>query len=78
MRSVILCMFDKAPSLLREGVEVFHHFYRVLPQYPFPKDFYRPLTYPFVEHHKGDQISLCIFSEYLMKEIEKEQDHPQN
>jgi len=78
LRSVIDGIFDNpiSPSFLR--VEVFHQVYKALPLYPFPKVFYRPVSYPFVERHEGNRIRLCLYSDPAMNLIEKEQDFPEN
>ena len=78
LRLVIGNMFRNVPSLFVEGVEICNQLYKVLPEYPFPKDFYRPLNYPYIEFHKGSQKTLYIYADEVMKVIEKEQDYPLN
>ena len=78
LRSVVDCIFDKPVSPAFYRVEVFHQIYRVLPQYPFPKNYYRPLSYPFVEHYVGNQKKLYIYSDQIMRIVEKDQDRFQN
>lgn len=31
-----------------------------LKQHPFPEEFFRPLSYPYVEHHNGKDTNLCV------------------
>lgn len=45
------------------GVEVGYQLQKALREYPFPKDFYRPLNYPYIEVHKGNQSELIIFED---------------
>lgn len=77
-RSVIGSMFRRVPSQFVEGVEICTQLYKVLPEYPFPNDFYRPLDYPYVEFHKGSQKTLYIYVDEVMKVIEEEQNYPLN
>lgn len=77
-RASIDCMFRKVPSTYFEGVEVWPQLYKALNDFPFPQEFYRPLNYPFVEHHQGCQKTLYIYADQLMKAIETEQDFPSN
>lgn len=74
LRSIIGCMFHTKNSLFLGTVDICTQLYKVLPQYPFPIEFYRPLDYPFVEFHQGSQIIRYIFADEVMKVIEKEQD----
>ena len=74
-RSTIDCMFRKVPSPFFEGVDVCTQLYKALSEYPFPNQFYRPLNYPYVEFHEGDQKTLYIFADEVMKVIEKEQNY---
>ena len=74
LRSIIGCMFHTKHSLFYGTVDIYTQLYKVLTQYPFPNEFYRPLDYPFVEFHRGSQITLYIFADEVMKVIEKEQD----
>lgn len=77
-RRAIDGMFGTVPSLFVEGVEICTQLYKLLPRFPFPDEFYRPLNYPYVEFHKGGQTVLYIYSDRLLTEIEREQDFPLN
>lgn len=63
-RQLIGHVFDRS-RLFSEGVEVGTIFQKLLGRYPFPDEFYRPLRFPMVEHHKGSQISLKLQSAAL-------------
>jgi hypothetical protein len=78
LRTTIDCMFRTVPSLFSEGVDVGTQLYKALKDFPFPTDFYRPLNYPWIEHHKGHQKKLLIYTDEVLKMIELEQDFPQN
>lgn len=78
MRSVIDCMFGISPSPFSEEVEVSTQLYKVLPRFPFPLDFYRPLNYPYIEVHKGNQVTLYVYADEVMKLIESKQNYPLN
>lgn len=78
LKHLIGYMFDAVPSLFFEGVDIFSQLYKALPEYPFPKDFYRPLIYPLVEYYKDSTKTLYIHAGEVMKVIEKEQDYPLN
>lgn len=60
--------------LFSEGVEVDLIMQKHLSQYPFPDEFYRPLKFPFVEYHKGSQISLKMQSAALELVFQEEKD----
>ena len=77
-RSIVDCMFCKAPSWFSEGVEIWPQLYKFLKDFPFPTEFYRPLNYPWVEHHVGSQKKLLIYADEVMKVIEAGQDFPRN
>jgi len=78
LRRVIDCTFREVPSEFYEGVEVGTQLYRALKDFPFPTDFYRPLNYPWIEHHKDSQKKLLIYSDVILTEIEDEQDYSLN
>jgi hypothetical protein len=77
-RRAFQAVFDYVPAMGYEGVEAFLQLSKVLPEYPFPKQFYRPLAYPFVEVHKDGHMTLCISAEALSKEIQTAQVFSQN
>ena len=77
-RQAIDGMFRTVPSPFQHGVEICTQLYKMLPQFPFPDEFYRPLNYPYVEFHKGSQTLLYIYSDQLLTEIERAQDYPLN
>jgi hypothetical protein len=47
------------------GVEVGYQLQKHLREFPFPKDFYRPLNYPYIESHKDGQTELKIPADFL-------------
>ncbi len=77
-RKAIDSMFRKVPSIFYEGVDIGTQLYKVLKEFPFPTDFYRPLNYPWIEHHKDSQITLLIYADEVQKVIEEEQDYNLN
>jgi len=78
LRDAIDCLFRRVPSPFFEGVAVMTQRYKVLKEYPFPTDFYRPLNYPWIEHHSDSQKKLLINANEVMKVIEDEQKYPLN
>lgn len=73
-RETIDCMFRTVPSPFFEEVEVSTQDYKLLKAFPFPAEFYRPLAYPFAEHHIGSHKKLLIYADDALEAIEKEQD----
>lgn len=63
--SIILNVFRNGLSMWQEGVDVGRQFYKVLPQYPFPDEYCKPLNYPYMEVHNGKEVTLCICAESL-------------
>ena len=60
-RSLIDGLFRGFGILLcGDSFEVFSQPQRVLSSYPFPKEFCRPLEYPYVEYHNGTEVKICI------------------
>lgn len=59
--------------LIFRGVEVFCQMYKFLPQYPFPSVYDKPLNYPYVECHNGNESKLYIYKEALDKIIEEDE-----
>lgn len=57
-RKIIDCMFDKVPSMFHDGAYVSAQLYSALNEFPFPSEFYRPLEYPFIEHHQDSQTTM--------------------
>ncbi len=78
LRLVISNIFRRVPSPFEEGVEICTQLNKVLPAYPFPKDFYRPLVFPYIEYHKGSEKKLYIYANEVMNIIEEEQAFPLN
>ncbi len=62
---VISNVFRNGLSFLYEGVEVGRQLYKVLPQYPFPDEYCKPLNYPYTEVHNGKEVTLCVAAESL-------------
>ena len=77
-RETIDSTFRKVPSMFYEGVDVGTQLYKALKDFPFPNDFYRPLDYPWIEHHKDSQKKLLIYADEVLKVIEEEQDYSKN
>lgn len=78
LRETIDCMFRKVPSSFYEGVDVGTQLYKALKEFPFPTDFFRPLNYPWIEHHKDSKKKLLIYADEVLKVIEDEQNYPLN
>ena len=70
LRNVLNILFNNFNTL--GGVEVFYQLQKVLPKYPFPSTFYRPLNYPYIEHHKGHQTSLLVYADGLQEALVQE------
>ena len=47
-------------SALLGGVEVFYQLQKHLREYPFPKEYIRPLNYPYVEYHKDGRSEIKL------------------
>ncbi len=71
---IIFDVFRNGLSLFSEGVDVGRQMYKVLPQYPFPEEYCKPLNYPYVELHNKNKSTLCILGEAL-EEILDEDEH---
>lgn len=78
LRMTINSLFPYTLTPYYDGVEFFIHPTKGLKEYPFPKEFYRPLKHPYVEFHKGSEKKLMIPYEEVIKVIEKEQDFTKN
>ncbi|MCT4646860.1 MAG: hypothetical protein N4A74_17860 [Carboxylicivirga sp.] len=78
LRAAIDNMFKTVPSPFIEGVDIDTQLYKMLKKFPFPTDFYRPLNYPWIEHHSNSKKKLLIYHDEVMKVIENEQDFTQN
>ncbi|MFA5296655.1 MAG: hypothetical protein WC389_00425 [Lutibacter sp.] len=78
LRMTINSLFSYKTYSYYEGVEFYTQLYRVLREYPFPKEFCRPLKYPFFEYHFDSKKEILIYSNEVMKVIEKQQDFPLN
>ena len=72
LRKLIDDIFYKS-GLTREGVEIGYQLYRFLPKYPFPKEFYRPLNYPYMEVHSSAGARVCIPEHCIYDIISDEQ-----
>lgn len=70
--SLIYNVFRDVPSFLHEGVEVGRQLYKVLPQYPFPDEYCKPLNYPYTEVHNGKEVTLCVAAEALQNLLDEE------
>ena len=46
---------------------------KFLREYPFPKEFYRPLSYPYVEYHNGKEKTLCVTKKSLENLLNQEE-----
>ena len=77
-RATIDCIFRKVPSIFYEGVDVFPQLYKVLKDFPFPTDFYRPLNYPYIEHYEDSQKTTLIYLDAVEKALGEEQDFSLN
>jgi hypothetical protein len=77
-RAIIDCTFRKLPSPFYGGVEVWTQLYKDLKKFPFPTDFYRPLIYPYIEHHKASHKKLLVYTDRVLEMIEEEQDYSLN
>ncbi|MBC7399814.1 MAG: hypothetical protein H7289_07690 [Mucilaginibacter sp.] len=58
-RKIISDIFYRSRAGMLQGAQVFYQLQKTLPQYPFPKDYIRPLNYPYLEVHKDGQTSVC-------------------
>jgi len=77
-RKAIDSVFCKVPSPFYGGVDIGTQLYKALKEYPFPKDFYRPLDYPWIERHEGSKKKLFVYADEVIKVIEREQDYLMN
>ena len=71
--NVICEVFHHRSSFLWRGVYVDRQMYKVLSDFPFPDEFYRPLQYPYVEFHRGNKAALFV-SEESLSEVLNESD----
>lgn len=78
LRTTINSLFPYSLAPYYDGVEFFTQLTKVLKEYPFPKEFYRPLKYPYVEFQNGSKIELMVPYEKVMEVIEKKQDFTKN
>ena len=58
-RKLILDVFSHLNPFLG-GVEVFYQLQKHLKEYPFPKNYIRPLNYPYLEIHKDGQSEIKL------------------
>lgn len=54
-------------NILIDGIEVYYQYQKYLREFPFPKDFYRPLNYPYIEEHKDSQVKAVIPAAVLLE-----------
>jgi len=78
LRTTINSLFPYSFAPYYDGVEFFTQLTKVLKEYPFPKEFYRPQKYPYVEFYNGSEMKLMIPYEKVMEVIEKEQNFTLN
>jgi len=78
LRTTINSLFSYPFAPYYYGVEFFTQLTKVLKEYPFPKEFYRPLKYPYVEFYNGSELKLMVPYEKGMEMIEKEQGFTMN
>ena len=78
LRTTINNLFPYSFAPYYDGVKFFTQLTKVLKKYPFPKEFYRPLKYPYVEFYNGSEMKLMVPYEKVMEVIEKEQDFTMN
>ena len=58
--------------------EVFAQISKALKEFPFPKEFWRPLTFPYMEYHSGKKSTLCIPKSTLVNLLVDEIDSKRN
>ncbi|MET2985177.1 hypothetical protein [Aureibaculum conchae] len=78
LRTTINSLFPYTYGAYYDRVEFFTQMTKALKKFPFPKDYYRPLKYPYVEFYNGSEMKLMVPHEEMMKVIEKEQDFTMN
>jgi len=78
LRTTINSLFPYSFAPYYDRVEIFTQLTKVLKEYPFPKEFYRPLKYPYVEFYNGSEMKLMVTYEKVMEMIEKEQNCTMN
>lgn len=78
LRTTINSLFPYSFAAYYDGVEFFTQLTKVLKEYPFPKEFYRPLKYPYAEFYDGSEMKMMVSYEKVMEVIEKEQDFTMN
>ncbi|PKP44875.1 MAG: hypothetical protein CVT95_10380 [Bacteroidetes bacterium HGW-Bacteroidetes-12] len=78
LRTTINSLFPYTYGAYYDGVEFFTQMTKALKEYPLPKEFYRPLKYPYVEFHNGSEMKLMLPYENVMEVIEKEQNFTMN
>ena len=70
--TLIYDVFRNGLSFFYEGVEVGRQLYKLLPQYPFPDEYCKPLNYPYTEVHNGKKVTLCVAVEALQNLLNEE------
>lgn len=64
-RKITHALFDESSITNFDGVEVFTQIQKALVSFPFPNNFYRPLKYPYIEFHQGEEIELEVYPDAL-------------
>jgi len=77
-RTIVDQIFEGYFDVLKgDDFEVGSQMIKELPNYPFPKEFFRPLKHPYVQHHNGKEITLCAtqanYETLLNDDLKKEQ-----
>lgn len=76
LSNIISTVFASWLSRFEFDVDVARQIYKVMPQYPFPSVYFRPLSYPYMECHNGKKSSLAILEKGLQATPNVE--NPQN
>ncbi len=78
LRTTINSLFPYSITSHYDGVEFWTQLNKFLKDYPFPKKFYRPMKYPYVEFYNGSKMELMVPYEQVMEVIEKGQNSLMN
>jgi len=65
LRQIVSGMFGKF-FLWNDGIEVFCLLHKLLPKYPFPKEYSFCQNFPFVEAHVGGKVTKCVPYDFLI------------
>lgn len=66
-RKLIMDIFHRSRMGLFQGAEIFYQLQKALPQYPFPKNYLKPLNYPYLEVHQDGTTRVCIPAENIQE-----------